>query len=107
MANPGNLILAELQKLNNEMAKQTILLAQLCKKGLQKNEDNEYLTTQQAAQFVKRSTETIRRWIRDDKLNGIKLNRGSDKDRYLIPKQSLEKLVNTENIKNGGHVCPK
>lgn len=51
----------------------------------------EKLTPKQAAEIVKRRPKTIRRWIREGKLNAIRL----PSRQILIPMEELEKITKT------------
>ena len=44
----------------------------------------ELLTTKEAAQIMKVHIKTVQRWIREGKIEAIKLNSGGPRDPYLI-----------------------
>ncbi|MBM4040365.1 MAG: helix-turn-helix domain-containing protein [Planctomycetes bacterium] len=52
-----------------------------------------FYTVRELAQQVGRSPYTVRRWIREGKLNAVKLNDGRPKDQYLIEAQDIQELI--------------
>ena len=50
-------------------------------------------TVAEVAQRLGRSAYTIRRWIKEGKLDAIKLNGGGPKDRYLIEHREVQELL--------------
>jgi excisionase family DNA binding protein len=49
--------------------------------------DAELLTVSQAAEALSASTQTIRNWIRGDRLSGVRIG-----NRFLIPRAEVERL---------------
>ena len=83
-----NPILAELQK-------QTYLINKLITtlEDKDKKNEKEFYTVSDVSKLVHRSRSTIRRWIYEKKIEGVKLNAGVMQDRYLISKKSLKMLI--------------
>jgi len=52
-----------------------------------------YYTVKDLAKRLGRSPYTIRRWIRDGKIEAIKLNSGGPRDPYLIDCREVEELL--------------
>jgi excisionase family DNA binding protein len=49
--------------------------------------DAELLTVSQAAEALSASTQTIRNWIRGDRLRGVRIG-----NRFLVPRTEVERL---------------
>jgi len=49
--------------------------------------DAELLTVSQAAEALSASTQTIRNWIRGDRLKGVRIG-----NRFLVPRTEVERL---------------
>jgi excisionase family DNA binding protein len=49
--------------------------------------DTELLTVSQAAEALSASSQTIRNWIRGDRLQGVRIG-----NRFLIPRSEVERL---------------
>jgi excisionase family DNA binding protein len=49
--------------------------------------DAELLTVSQAAEALSASTQTIRNWIRGDRLKGVRIG-----NRFLVPRAEVERL---------------
>ena len=58
-----------------------------------KNENSEYLTVSETTKLLRKTSFTIRRWIKQGKLVATKLNGGSQRDQYSIERQSIEKFL--------------
>ena len=83
----------------DELRRHTRLLESILK--IVKNHngtDEEYLTVNQTAKMLKRSPTTIRRLIAANKIDGIKINNGSPRDRYLIPRASIQRFIQGARI---------
>jgi excisionase family DNA binding protein len=52
-----------------------------------------FYTVKELAKHLGRSTYTIRRWIRDGKLQAVKLNSGGPRDPYLIEHREVQELL--------------
>lgn len=85
----------------NETKIQTQLLQKiytLLSKEKVENKASEHVNTTEAAAMLKCSAHTIRRWLKNNRLTGIK--RGSStKHRYLIPRAAIEKMLNDSDVK--------
>ena len=90
--NIENPVVKELQQLKAIMTK---ILGKLPKAS---TKENEYVNIGEASKILKRSPATIRRWIYDNKLEGIKLNKGSKQDRYLVPMESIDEIIKRSHI---------
>lgn len=85
-----------LSAINDKVNKQEAAISKLAKIG--NNTNTKLLSIREAAETLKRSTATIRRWIREDKIKAIKLNNGGDKDQYLIQSNEIEKLIKRSQV---------
>lgn len=56
------------------------------------SDDSEYVTVAEAARILRRSPFTIRRWLREGKLDGSKTIDGS-KGQYLIRRKEVDSLL--------------
>lgn len=86
-----------------EMKGQTALLEKICRMLAAEKKSptygNDYITTKEAAAALKCSAHTIRRWLKDGVLPGIKLNKGSQSQHYLIPREAVEDLIKDSSLK--------
>ncbi len=55
-------------------------------------DDSPFVTVAEAAHLVHRSPYTVRRWLREGRLNGSKATNGS-KGQYLIPREEIDSLL--------------
>ena len=81
-----------------ELQKHTQILRLLVEKLSKEEKKQEYLTTSDAAKLLNRSRPTIRRWISEKKIEGVKVNKGSKQDRYLICRKSIDDLINRGHL---------
>lgn len=58
-----------------------------------KKEIPEYISVPEAAKICNKSELTIRRWIKDRKLEASKLASGSKQDKYIINRKTFENFL--------------
>jgi excisionase family DNA binding protein len=58
--------------------------------------DHELLTASQAAEALNASSQTIRNWIRSDRLRAVRIG-----NRFLIPRDEVERLRGDVSIPRG------
>ena len=58
--------------------------------------DQELLTASQAAEALSASSQTIRNWIRSDRLHAIRIG-----NRFLIPRSEIERMRGSSSIPQG------
>lgn len=56
-------------------------------------ENQEYMTVNQAAKALQRTPRTIRNWIAEGKLRAVKMARGLQQDQYYIHRASIDNLM--------------
>lgn len=93
-----NEIYEMLASLNKKVDRQEISINKIMREVKNASPDNDMLKIKEVAKMLKKSPSTIRRWISEEKIVGIKLNKGRKQDHYLISKESVEKLINDAKI---------
>jgi excisionase family DNA binding protein len=58
--------------------------------------DAELLTVSQAAEALSASTQTIRNWIRADRLRGVRIG-----NRFLIPRDEVDRMRGHSSVSHG------
>jgi excisionase family DNA binding protein len=58
--------------------------------------DQELLTASQAAEALSASSQTIRNWIRSDRLRAVRIG-----NRFLIPRSEIERLRGSSSLPQG------
>lgn len=56
-------------------------------------ENQEYMTVNQAAKALQRTPRTIRNWIAEGKLRAVKVARGLQQDQYYVVRASMNNLM--------------
>ncbi|MGZ6619464.1 MAG: helix-turn-helix domain-containing protein [Solirubrobacteraceae bacterium] len=59
--------------------------------------DAELLTVSQAAEHLHASTQTIRNWIREERLSAVRIG-----NRFLIPRTEVQRLLGEESTSTRG-----
>lgn len=85
----GLLILQEIHKM---LGKQNALLENFINNSQKSNTTSEFLSVRDTAKLIKKSPETVRRWIRSGKLEAIKFS-DTKQDRLLVPKFAVYKMI--------------